>query len=129
MKIEKSPLSTATAYGLLGAVALTSCLLPDELVPRSASASGPATVRITGTIRDFTSSHPDFGIVPANGYDSIALDRHRLVHRQHVVSGEDLSVVQKKVDRFLCREGPRKEEAEGQGEPDASWSHVYGRRI
>ncbi|MCP3904724.1 MAG: fibro-slime domain-containing protein [Planctomycetes bacterium] len=65
--------STLFALGLIGSVATVSFVMPDKLsVPMMYAAASPETVTLTGTVRDFPSSHPDFNVVPDLGYGAYA---------------------------------------------------------
>ncbi len=57
-----------TTYGLLCTAGAISFMLPDTLtVPSSLGAAPPASITLTGIMRDFKESHIDFGIVPSDG--------------------------------------------------------------
>ncbi len=58
--------TTFSVYGLLAATAAGTFLLPKTLtVPTTAAAVPPDLIQVTGPVRDFLSSHPDFGITEA----------------------------------------------------------------
>jgi fibro-slime domain-containing protein len=62
-------ITTAATYGLLGAAAIVTLLLPEDLsVPEGfATASPPDTILLNGIIRDFKADHSDFDVVPPGG--------------------------------------------------------------
>ena len=66
-------LPNLVTYALLSVVALVSVVLPEIVTVRGAHAQGvPDTIRIRGIVRDFMSTHPDFGVFPAEGYGHCA---------------------------------------------------------
>ncbi|MCA9295520.1 MAG: fibro-slime domain-containing protein [Phycisphaerales bacterium] len=68
------PYVTATTYSVLGIAAAVAYVLPPSIMPMScAKAATPSTsVQLTGTLRDFMGSHPDFDVMPSLGYGHYA---------------------------------------------------------
>ncbi|NNF41950.1 MAG: hypothetical protein HKN62_02695, partial [Phycisphaerales bacterium] len=54
-------------YGILGGAAVVSFSLPDTVTVPTIHAAGGTGVRLTGIVRDFPVTHPDFNVVPADG--------------------------------------------------------------
>jgi fibro-slime domain-containing protein len=67
-------LASAGAYCLLGLAAVASYVVPDTLLSPAASwaQTAPATLKLTGTVRDFKATHVDFDVVPAGGVGHVA---------------------------------------------------------
>jgi hypothetical protein len=71
--IRRVRATNAIAWGLLGAAAVANFVLPTGLQVSTATASGgPATIRITGVVRDFRATHPDMAVIPTNGWGHYA---------------------------------------------------------
>jgi fibro-slime domain-containing protein len=68
------PYITATTYSVLGIAAAVAYVLPPSIMPMScAKAATPNTsVQLTGTLRDFMSSHADFDVTPTLGHGHYA---------------------------------------------------------
>ncbi|NNF42893.1 MAG: fibro-slime domain-containing protein [Phycisphaerales bacterium] len=62
-------IASGIVYGLLAATAGVTFLMPATLTVRTnvASGGGPETVQLNGIVRDFLSTHTDFGTIPAAG--------------------------------------------------------------
>ncbi|MHC5022910.1 MAG: fibro-slime domain-containing protein [Planctomycetota bacterium] len=66
--MRRKQVTTLTTYAVLGAAVVVSFLLPDSLMPATAQAqAGPAEIELTGLVRDFQSSHPDFNTTVPGG--------------------------------------------------------------
>jgi fibro-slime domain-containing protein len=62
-----------TCYGLLALAGGVSLLMPESVsIPAAQAQSGPSEYTITGLVRDFLSSHPDFNIFPPVGFGHYA---------------------------------------------------------
>ena len=70
---SKSCAYSATTYVLLGATGVVSFLLPESLVVQSAEAqAAPDSYTLRGVVRDFLSTHPDFGLSSTPSLSAIA---------------------------------------------------------
>jgi hypothetical protein len=65
---QQTTISVVT-YAMLAGCAAATFLLPDGLgIPDTWAAPSSNEIRITGTVRDFRATHPDFGVDPAAEY-------------------------------------------------------------
>jgi fibro-slime domain-containing protein len=65
--MKKNAVTTVVTYCILALAGVVSFVLPDELVVTPASASGPATIRLPGVVRDFQKTNTNFVVAPSGG--------------------------------------------------------------
>lgn len=66
--------TTTITYALLGATAVATFCLPRSLTVGTVTArgAGDPTILLLGVVRDFESTHADFGVVPSAGFGTYA---------------------------------------------------------